>query len=108
MMNVIYLTSDPDPGPPGFPSPDYQDCRGFSNVIDPVCGSDLEKYDNLCEFKKAWFNDPRKELKIKSPRSCEGNTTLLLDRTRAASTSSKFCSFTIFYCYRLVSNHDAM
>ena len=83
MMNVIYLTSDPDPGPPGFPSPDYQDCRGFSNVIDPGRGSDLEASDNLCECKRKAFDDPRKELKIKSPRSCEGNTTLLLYRINA-------------------------
>ena len=109
-MNVIYLTSDPDPGPPGFPSPDYQDCRGFSNVIDPVCGSDLETYDNLCKFKRKAFDDPRKELKIKSPRSCEGNTRLLLNRINVNLflTSSKFCSFTIFYFYRIVSNDDAM
>ena len=79
-MNVIYLTSDPDPGVEGFRSIDYQDCRGFSNVIDPVCGSDLETYDNLCKFKRKAFDDPRKELKIKSPRSCEGNTRLLLNR----------------------------
>ena len=74
-MNVIYLTSDPDPGVEGFRSIDYQDCRGFSNVKDPVCGTDLKTYKNLCEFKNASFNDPRNELKVKSPRSCEGDTT---------------------------------
>ena len=59
----LFIFSDADPD-----HPDYKTCQGVDD--DPICGTNLKTYPNLCAFKNATFIDP--SIHIKYNGSCDG------------------------------------
>ena len=69
MITNLFIFSDADPD-----HPDYKPCQGVQD--DPICGTNLKTYSNLCEFKNATFIDP--SIHVKHNGSCDGITIHLI------------------------------